>query len=470
MPRVFSTAAALALLATADAHTEVQVYRAKGSGVEPVDLTTRTGLTDHLAVLEVDLHPGEALEAFQKEIAGCDRAAEPVLITTEDVAADPHFRQALDESQIEPALLATVNRDGQFRLSERTLHGARRLREAQLDLAALFAEPKREAPPLMARERIEHLPAILSVQPFPLRLSHNVDWQRMCRTGDHGVLSLTHDRRLMLWTNDNYGAIQIMDDAPRGKLLWSSSLNHETVLAVVGHMVQGGLHLLSLNYRTLHCEVMPLRTTRLPDVFFSHNGILFALSKKDRRVDILDTSSGQLIETIAIPFLSDWCHGRFFHRGIDDAWYAASHDGRSLRFERIHHLDQLGNARLISMFECDGMEGPIGITERGCPVHHGNRRIAQSETRPCGRCSRPRNLFQRKTHRHWAQWGLLHTVQPYRRRHARRNFTLRQPPRPGRPCLSPGTPKKLPYPVHPRTYRQARCIDTHKPEGLALGD
>jgi hypothetical protein len=117
VPRVFATAVALALVATGDRHTELQVYRAKGNRIQPVDLTTRAGLVEHLAALEPDLHPGEALHAFQKEIVKCDQAAEPVLITTDDVASDRPFRQLLGESGIGPILLATVARDGRFRLA-----------------------------------------------------------------------------------------------------------------------------------------------------------------------------------------------------------------------------------------------------------------------------------------------------------------------------------------------------------------
>lgn len=364
VPRVFSTAVALALLATGDAHTEVQVYRAKGSDVEPVDLTTRAGLTDHLAVLEVDLHPGEALEAFQREIADCDRAAEPVLITTEDVIADPQFHRALGESRIPSFLMATVNRAGQFRLSEKTPHGARRIREAHLDLVDLFAEPTCKMPPLITREGMQHLPAILSVQPFPLRLSHNVDWQRMWRAGDHGVLCLTHDRRLMYWPRDNHGAIQIMDTAPKGKLLWSSS-TASVDRAVAGHLVRGGLRLLKIDVERRHCHVVPLQTDRRPDVFFSHDGFLFATTKFGREIDVMDESSGRLLDTKKIPQQVHWRNGRFFQGFLSGEWFAVFYDGQTVHFESVVSRKKLGNIKLVSTFECDGTEGPIGITERG---------------------------------------------------------------------------------------------------------
>lgn len=364
VPRVFATAVALALVATGDHHTELQVYRAKGERIDPVDLTTRAGLTEHLAALDPDLHPGEALDAFQRATTNWDRAAEPVLITNEDVVADPQFRQALGESGIVPLLMATVNRDGRFRLSERTLHGERVVREAELNLEALFAEPKRTVPKLIDRKGMQDLPAILSVQPFPLRLSHNFDWQRTWRAGDHGALSLTNDRRLMLWTQTHRGAIQVTDNAPKGKVLWSSCATGINRV-VAGHLVRGGLHLLTVDLERLHCDVVPLRTNLLPDVIFSHNGVLFVTTRFGCDLHVLDESSGELLLGTKIPQYVQWRHSRFFQQRETGEWFAAYYDGRTVRFESVVNRKKLGDVRLTSMFESEGVDGPIGVTERG---------------------------------------------------------------------------------------------------------
>lgn len=366
VPRVFATAVALALLATGGRHTRLQIYRAKRNGIQPVDLTTRAGLVEHLAALEPDLHPASALEAFQQAIAACDQAAEPVLVTTEDVAGDREFRQALSGSEIVPLVLATVNRNGRFRLTERSRHGERCIRVGQLDLAHLFAERSQSAPRLIVREGMKDFPAILSIEPFPLRMSHSVDRQRTWCVSERGVFSLTGDRRLMYWTTRNRGAIQIADNVPSGRLIWWSDREHSgCTRAVIGQVRPGGLCLLRIDPEALQYELHRLETVQAADVVFSHNGAIFAFSRSGRKIDVLEESSGRLIETADFLPGTTWRCGRFFQGYPGARWYAASHDGRKLRFERLTNEKSLGQTRLIAMFERDGFDGPIGVTERG---------------------------------------------------------------------------------------------------------
>ncbi len=366
VPRVFATAVALALLATGGRHTQLQVYRAKRNRIQPVDLTTRAGLVEHLAALEPDLHPANALDAFQQAIAACDQAAEPVLVTTEDVADDREFRQALSGSEIVPLVMATVNRNGRFRLTERSRHGERCIRSGQLDLAHLFAERSQSAPRLIEREGMKDFPVILSIQPFPLRMSHSVERQRTWRVSERGVCSLTSDRRLMYWSTRNQGAIQIADNVPSGRLIWWSGRERSgCARAVIGHVRPGGLCLLRIDPEGLQYELCRLETVQAADVVFSHNGAMFALSRSGSKIDVLEESTGRLIETADLSPGTTWRCGRFFQGYRGACWYAASHDGRKLCFEPITNEKTPDQTKFIAMFERDGFDGPIGVTERG---------------------------------------------------------------------------------------------------------
>ena len=360
VPRVFATAVAMALVATSEHHTQVHVYRAAGSRVDPVDLTTRAGIVEHLAVLRPDLHPGEALDAFQKEIAEFEQAAEPVLVTTDDVADDPEFRRFLSQSGIAPFLQATVARTGRFRLTERTLHGERCVREAQLELEDLFAEPSRTTSKLC--EASEDFPAILSMQPFPLRMPHNVDPNRTWSVGDRGVLSLTADRRLMFWTRRDRGAIQIADNLPKGNLLWWSAQDRSgKVRAVVGRPTLGDLRLLEIDLDAGRCVVHQVDNSQPVDAVFSHNGILFVLCRHGGKLDVIEEATGRRLQTVDFPHRSERRYGRFFQRRDRHGWYAVAYDGRQVCFEPVDGK----RLRLIALFERDGIEGPIGVTERG---------------------------------------------------------------------------------------------------------
>src|SRR6185369_9902716 len=69
LPRLFAAAVALALVARERQHARISVWRAHERDVRQVDLLTRQGLISHLAELETNCNPAEALAAFA---AKCD--------------------------------------------------------------------------------------------------------------------------------------------------------------------------------------------------------------------------------------------------------------------------------------------------------------------------------------------------------------------------------------------------------------
>ena len=116
VPRVFATGVALALAATASRQILVDVFRAAGRRAVPVELATRAGLLQHLAALEPDVQPGEALAAFLSAASQEDAPKEAIVVTGQDVADDPAFQRALAAMEVPSLYLATVNREGLFRL------------------------------------------------------------------------------------------------------------------------------------------------------------------------------------------------------------------------------------------------------------------------------------------------------------------------------------------------------------------
>jgi len=365
VPRIYATAVALALAATTEQNTEVVAFRAKGSKVEPVDLKTRSGLVEHLAILEPQLHPGEALEAFEQAMAKVENVAEPVLITTDDVLDDDTFQLALSQQAILPLHVATVNRDGEFRLVERTLRGSKLFREATLNLDELFDEPTKSASPLIDREGVEALPAIFSVEPFPLLLPHNIDSHRTWRADPYGVISVTTDQRLMLWKGKGHGALQLAEGIPRGQLLWSSARRPGgTATAVVGQYQGDNMCLLDINLVHECCTQTQLEVGQEHyRCVCSHNGALFAIGKQS--IDILGPTEGDLLQTLKLPTGMSWERDRFFRGPPGDQWYALSFDGRTACFEAV--LDEKAKRcpQLLTLFEREGTDGPIGVTTKG---------------------------------------------------------------------------------------------------------
>ncbi len=353
VPRVFATAIALALAATSEQNTEVLAYRAKGDDVEPVDLTTRDGLIEHLAALDTDLHPGRALGAFETAMAQAGNAVEPVLITCDDVLDDKEFQRELSKHTLLPMHVATVNRKGGFRLLEQTMRGRKMLREATLDLGELFKEPTK----LIDHTREGSLPAIFSIEPFPLLMSHPVNQERMWCVPGRGVLSLTKDRRLMYWSDKNTGAVQLSDKVPKGPIWWSSHAPLNDVSAVVGYMDPSGLHRLRIDLTKQHCEVQHVDVERGVQDICSHAGMLFGIYSQKVLVLGLD---GTVVQTLEIPGATFQRDRFFLHPS--GMWYALSYNGTTACFASVVTNDFV---KCLTLFEREGIDGPIGVTDIG---------------------------------------------------------------------------------------------------------
>lgn len=381
-PRVFVAAVALALAASIDKRQEVKAYRAQGERIAPVDLTTRQGLIEHLAKLETELHPGEALSAFKLQASQAEIPCEPVLVTTDEVLEDREFQLALAECDLAPLLVVTLNREGRFRLLERTHRGAKLLREASFQLDDLFADSKRIGSTVVARKGADALPAICSVKPFPLLLPHNIDQKRLWHVEGRGTFALTTDRRLMLWTQMNRGARQLSDEVASGALWWSSRnvKPGEPVQAVIGHMSPEGLRRLEIDPASEHCDVQPLAVERGVRSICSHNGGLFAIFP--RAVHVLDANTGEFQHSLDIP--AGWRHDRdrFFRAG--EAWHALSYDGAQGLFVQVVSQRE-PFPQLVALFDRDGGYGPEGITARGdlyLPAEKRLRRVDHGLSHP----------------------------------------------------------------------------------------
>lgn len=371
LPRVFACAAAMALGVTRRSHDELAIYRPRDVHLDYVDLHTREGLVAHLAALEPSAHPGAALPTFRRLILDDESAGEAVVITSEDVWADKSFRQALDAAELPLVYIVTVNRSGRLRLARRAQQGTKLLREARFELGDILT-PAPRAAPLIDSQHAPVLPAIVRTQPFPLLLPHPVSAERTwpgpgCHewlvTFDRveplygSVLCVTGDRRLTFWSGSRRGAKQICDTLPPGGLHWHDPGNadgpHST--AVVGQLAQGELSLLKAEPRNGKCELIPLALRHKdPRGVAAHLGALFVIF--DEHVEVFSQTTGELLETLGVGEKC-WSRDRFFFRHGD--WLALSFDGRAARFVTVCHDPE---CELIGLFDCLGIDGPVGIT------------------------------------------------------------------------------------------------------------
>jgi hypothetical protein len=285
-----------------------------------------------------------------------------VLVTTEAVADDPDFQRAQAQGRAVPMFVATVRRDGRCRLWERNRRGRRLIREARLDLDLLLPKPPGAQAPVVPPDWPHDLPAILAVKPFPLRLSQNIEPQRMVRVEGHGVLGVTRDRRLLLWARRGRGAHQIADDAPPGELRAAHRVGRDEVLAVVGCLDAGRLHLLRIDLRQFQWDQQRLEIDQDTRAVCFHREMLFAISRG--RVQVIETQRAETVQRMGLPSTVVWHRDRFFRDNDSFRWYALSHDGRTAHLEPLMDQRHPG-PRLAALLEREGADGPIGVTAAG---------------------------------------------------------------------------------------------------------
>jgi hypothetical protein len=376
VPRVFATAVGMALAAGAQRNVRTDLFRAAGDAVERVSLADRAGVVAHLEALEPEAHPGTSLAAFAATAAAEDGLLDALIVTGEDVAADRDFQRSLAALELPAVLLATVSREGRFRLVSHVRRGSKLLREATLDLETLLARPTRPVrrpAPLIDPSVPATLPAILSVRPFPLLLSYqSFDPALAWKAPWGGVLSISKDRCLFHWQQAGRGARLLSDRVPAGALLWSGIAAQGAVsLAVVGRLQQKTLWLLRIDPAADKCESfrLDLQDGR-PLAVCGHAGTIFVVYAD--RVDVFASALSLRVESKPTPEGLSWQRDRFFSQYAQ--WYALSFDGFKPVFEPLLHTNKWlpAGRRILTFVDVPDVEGPLGIMDDGCLFRAGD--------------------------------------------------------------------------------------------------
>ena len=364
VPRVFATAVALALSAISDRNAPIRAFRAAGDKLKSIDLLTRDGLTAHLEALETDAHPGASLAAARKLSADSGDTADLIVITSDDVAADPDFRRDVSAADLPAWYLVTVGRGGLFQLSSRNEWGGRRIAEARFDLESLLAHRVKSTTGLVDESRAD-LPAVFALEQFPLRMPHHpVIPDKTWVVGRSTVLSISKDRRLMWWDAKGLGARQVAEGLPGGSLLWSSPFERDGhTLAVVGSVQQTNLHVLEIDLKAGTCQAIPLETRDQPIRAVTVRGnVVFVVYCNE--FDVLSISGGRRITSGSIPRGLTHHRDRFFRSGPGE-WFALYYNGQAPKFEPIP-LDFAGARQIpVTFFDRAGCPGPVAITHEG---------------------------------------------------------------------------------------------------------
>ncbi|HWE97185.1 MAG TPA: hypothetical protein VG269_24710 [Tepidisphaeraceae bacterium] len=363
VPRVFASAVALAMAATNDPRGILAVFRASAARVVPVDLTRREGLDAHLAALETLPHPAAAIEPFFRAIDAKDHY-DAIVVTHPDVLADPKFVASIHVFHEQPIYVATVDRDGAFRLVVLSKAGKKIVREAKLSLDALLAPgvgpevPRRPSNPLplLAQSIDPALPAILFSDRFPLYLPYVADPAHAAASERHGLVAATDDGRLLQWRDGGHGSRQLTSLLPRGAIrLVAIDDAAGTASVVVTRKHQAVATLVIADLETGRPAVIRLDLPwPNPSAVFDHAGILYLI--KENRVEAFTAHEGRPIGSLTVPAGFGWMRSRFFS-GAGKHWALAWDGSPALKLEHVPAAP-LG----ALLFDREGFDGPWSLT------------------------------------------------------------------------------------------------------------
>lgn len=378
IPRVFATAVGLALVGTSPKNTEVTVFRAHGDGIAPVNLFLREGLVEHLGILLPAAHPGPALKPFCDTLRQRGVHVDGVLVTSRDVLEDLDFQAALQATQPERLYIASVTREGDFRLELYGEHQRREISAAQLRLADLLAPRAEPTVPLVQPSSKCELPTALTMHTCPLRVPYGVSAPSKAKAlwspARNRILVLTHDRRLLCYTESQHFSVQLGDDLPRGQVYWISPDAVDGISRfVAGSLAPPQLSLVSVNTRWMIYHVTqlvtPARQHHPIDRVCAHNGAIFLVF--DDTIEVFGYD-GQFVQAFhrqpyirSVPGLVHAMTSSRFFRTKSGDWYALSFDGQKAHLEGVHCGDGQSLPPLEHLFDWHGHDGPMGVNTSG---------------------------------------------------------------------------------------------------------
>jgi hypothetical protein len=353
-PRVFGAAVALACLAKTPPQQSALAFRASGAQAEPLTLSTRTGLTAHLAALDTPLNPAAALAPLAAKLRTSDSQLDIIVITHPLALEDADFNATCASQRDASIHAATVDRDGAFALHLRTPGGWQPLAGARLKLDALFASRSRRSAP---RESAT-LPAMLRRErcvfllPIPKKIRASCLLHRTVRgpklVPDYSA-GIAEDGSLWLWPDAaKHGAFREKSVRLAGALCALFFDSDTQCFIAVGYEPRGGrLNLLrrfggrdegETHVTELSAPIeMPVRG-------WAAGGHLFLGT--DRQVHVINIASGAIVSGAMLPAGMRWLNSRCVIRteaGVRH-FMAVTFDGIQVVFQPLNQEYLLRNA------------------------------------------------------------------------------------------------------------------------------
>ena len=355
VPRVYITATALAMMATADASTTLEIFRLEKDQCEPIELATREGLIEHLSSLSPHLRPTDALEHLAARLDDMEEETECTFITTEATMTDAEFRRQIPPSMANNGMLvATANRLGELSLSEWSARGQKPIRSAQFDLQQIAKSD------LYDESASPKLPAIDRLRNFPLLLSEQLDPAQSFFLAGAGY-QIARDGRLLRYRSAKTGGQHLGEGF--GTLQWvaPTKINGRVVIITRDSQLGSKFHLHVVEGDGAVARPFDaLSTSR----FCSHGNDVFVVSSFE--VSRLDLETGELSQPLSAEkrYQGKGPNCRFFYsfKSAEVVWQCLSWDGLAPLFTDVPVPREWG---VDTLFEIDGHDGCLAILNNG---------------------------------------------------------------------------------------------------------
>ena len=212
--RVLAIAAALAFNESKLPNQHLKVFSLGGKHMSAQSLVQKADAISLLEKMDPALHCGQSLAMVMQDFA--EKLGQYVFITTPYFLKDPVSAAYYSKIRHQLKYLVTVSGEGNISLNQLNKRESKLIREVHIDVNELLLKPRK-----IKQDIIQSgLPAIFQQSPFPLyfptskiRLQENSIYQLQNKK----VLAVSIDQRLLYWSNEKSGAIELLGSVVKGK-------------------------------------------------------------------------------------------------------------------------------------------------------------------------------------------------------------------------------------------------------------
>ena len=342
--KIAAVAMAIAAAEERRGESNALLYTVHGDERVSESFVTRDGIIEHLSRLHADEHPGAAIaDWFSESDMSKEPFADPIVVVTAATDSDPRFRRSLDEVQ-GAFLVIRIERDDTATLLKRTRLGDEVLQSFSLGAPK---EPERQVPKNVLRVDSSTSPLFFDAGSL-LRFASDINHGSWFEPTEHGLYTISCDKRLLLFDQDNQGAIEILSRVPDSNVL-AVEKNAKSISLIVGQPFNH--HLIQVENGRANVIELKNGRDRNSDYAFDQGSIF----RFGRHIELIDPSSGKILDRIEseLPFIGAAvaAAGPYLKLYSNQAGHIAEHDFKIRNVDQPSFLFAIrdGNEKIVAL-------------------------------------------------------------------------------------------------------------------------